>query len=300
MAKGFPAGPSFLQQRLEVLRRTQNADGGWGYFAGRTSWLEPTAYAAMALHGESAADRAWKLLCSWQTADGGWRPSEAAREPAWGGSVCLSIALGRKEWQDASRIPALRKTVSWLFESSGAESNWFLIAMHMFNGGRDYGLQGWPWKPGDSSWVEPTSHALVALKQAAPHFPSRKLKDRVRVGEAQLFDVRSYDGGWNYGNADAQGVQLPSYPETTALALLGLQERGDLGPAFETADRLLEHTPSPLARAWLSIARRLHGMPVPALQGNPTGDLMLTAVEALAAPEGNHWFLKTSAGGRPQ
>src|SRR5579862_6533994 len=75
-----PAKISYLAQRLDALRRAQNPDGGWGYFPGKTSWLEPTAYAAMALHGEPAADRAAKLLASWQTAEGGWRPCAAVAE----------------------------------------------------------------------------------------------------------------------------------------------------------------------------------------------------------------------------
>ena len=52
------------------LRQTQNADGGWGYFPGKQSWLEPTFYAAVALAGEAGADRAWALLKTWQNADG--------------------------------------------------------------------------------------------------------------------------------------------------------------------------------------------------------------------------------------
>ena len=48
-------------------------------------------------------------------------------------------------------------------------------------------------------------------------------------------DVRSRDGGWNYGSPAALGVDLPSYPETTALALLGLQDKKRLGSAFDLA-----------------------------------------------------------------
>ena len=135
----------------------------------------------------------------------------------------------------------------------------------------------------------------MALKQAAAHYPSSSLDERVRVGEAQLFDVRSRDGGWNYGNADVLGVDLPSYPETTALALVGLQGRKNLEKAFEVTDRLLLSTPSPLGRAWLTIAKRLHGVTVSESEGPLPGDLMLAALEALAAADGNHWFLKTSA-----
>ena len=44
-------GGLYLESRLEFLRATQNPDGGWGYFPGKQSWLEPTAYAMLALHG---------------------------------------------------------------------------------------------------------------------------------------------------------------------------------------------------------------------------------------------------------
>ena len=79
------------------------------------------------------------------------------------------------------------------------------------------------------------------------------------MGEAQLMDVRSRDGGWNYGSPAALGVDLPSYPETTALALVGLQglwiwaRFSDLGYAGVAATC---ETPSPLARAYLTITMR--------------------------------------------
>ena len=123
------------------------------------------------------------------------------------------------------------------------------------------------------------------------------MRERVRTGEAQLLDVRDRDGGWNYGSPKVLGVELPSYPETTALALVALQGRKDLGKAFDLAHRQLRETPSPLARAWLTIAMRLHGIDVkmPGPPGKPPADLVITALETLAAPEGNYRFLKTPA-----
>src|SRR5207249_819591 len=63
-----------LAPRLEFLRTTQNPDGGWGFFPGKQSWLEPTAYALMALHGDASSaqhfERGWKLVRSWQLPDG--------------------------------------------------------------------------------------------------------------------------------------------------------------------------------------------------------------------------------------
>ena len=46
-----------LESRLALLKATQNPDGGWGYFPGKPSWLEPTAYALLASSGERAAGR---------------------------------------------------------------------------------------------------------------------------------------------------------------------------------------------------------------------------------------------------
>ena len=291
------AGPhrqseSALSKRLAILRRTQNPDGGWGYFAGKTSWLEPTAYAALALQGEPAADRAWELLRSWQLADGGWPPRAGVKTSGWGTALCAIIAMAHQEW-DAP----LKKGISWLVGLSGVESNWLSVLVSrvgLVDYGRNVGLKSWPWRPGNSGWVEPTVHAIVALKIAAPKLSSKELRERVRIGEAQLLDVRDRDGGWNYGSPKVLGVELPSYPETTALALVALQGHQNLENAFALAHKQIGETPSPLARAWLTIAMRLHGMEVHALEQSqkPSADLVITAIEALAAEGGNYRILK--------
>jgi hypothetical protein len=290
---GIPSdSKSYLGARLAVLRKTQNSDGGWGYFAGKSSWLEPTAYAALALAGEPAADRAWKLLSSWQLPDGSWKPAAEVQVSSWGTSLCATIAMARNEWGQP-----LESGVKWLVGSSGAESNWLNVVvarLRLVKQERDVSLKCWPWKPGNSGWVEPTVHALVALKQAAAKFSSSELRGRVQMGEAQLMDVRSRDGGWNYGSPAALGVDLPSYPETTALALMALQGRNDLGKAFDLARRQMGETPSPMARAWLTIAMRLHGVKPEELSGDPQSDLMITGIEALAAPEGNYRVMQAT------
>lgn len=296
MAGLIPDSKSYLGARLAVLRSTQNSDGGWGYFAGKSSWLEPTAYAALALAGEPAADRAWKLLSSWQLPDGSWKPSAEVQVSSWGTSLCATIAMVRNEWGQP-----LENGVKWLVGSSGVESNWLNVTaarLRLVKQERDVSLKCWPWKPGNSGWVEPTVHALVALKQASAKLSSSELRSRVQMGEAQLVDVRSRDGGWNYGSPAALGVDLPSYPETTALALVALQGRNDLsnylGKAFDLARRQMGETPSPMARAWLTIAMRLHGVKPEELSGDPQSDLMITGLEALAAPEGNYRCMQTA------
>jgi hypothetical protein len=296
-----PGKDSYLKVRLDALRQAQNADGGWGYFFGkdfaggaagnRDSWLEPTAYAALALHGEPAAERAWKLLTSWQMADGSLKPSPAVTISSWATSLFVTIAVARNDWG-----PATRKGVDWLLGSYGVESNWInTIAskIGILKSERDLSLKSWPWKPGTSGWVEPTAHAIVALQRAATKWPSSELTERVHIGQQQLADTRGRDGGWNYGSPAALGVDLPSYPETTALALLGLQKKKGLENAFDLAWKMMHDTPSPLARAWLVTSMRLHGMTAPEDAGDLTADVMITAVEALSAAQGN-WKLMSS------
>jgi hypothetical protein len=265
------------------LRETQNADGGWGYFAGKQSWLEPTFYAAVALQGETAADRAWELLKSWQGADGGWRPSADVQVPGWGTSLCVTLAQSRGETGEP-----FQKGVQWLLNSKEVElALWkrLLFRTKLFGApDRNLDLTGWPWKPGQVSWVEPNVHAIVALKQASLKVTSSRLLDRIRMGEAELLDVRCADGGWNYGSHAALQVDLVAFPETTALALIGLQGHPDLGKSLDLAARMAAETPSPLARAWLTIALRLHGAAVPqsTVEIASSPEIMIAALNIIA------------------
>jgi hypothetical protein len=275
------------------LRATQNADGGWGYFPGKQSWLEPTFYAAVALEGEPAADRAWNLLKSWQGADGGWKPSTDVPVPGWGTSLCVTLAQSRGETGEP-----FQKGVQWLMNSKEIElALWkrLLFRTKLFGSpDRNLDLVGWPWKAGQVSWVEPNTHAIVALKQAlrAPlKISSDKLRERIRMGEEELLDVRCADGGWNYGSHAALQVDLVAFPETTALALIGLQGRPNLGKSLDLARKMAAETPSPLARAWLTIALRLHGADVPpsTVEIAPSPETMIAALNIIAETK-PHFF----------
>lgn len=290
---------SYLGVRLDILRRSQNPDGGWSYYSGKQSWLEPTFYGALVLHGEPAADRAWSLIKSWQQPDGSWPPTADAAISGWGTALCLTLAHLRGE-VDGTYM----KGVAYLLKTVGTESELWrraLAKIGLVNPGRDLSLKGWPWKEGTSSWVEPTAHTLIALKKAYAVLPAPQLTERIHSGEALLLDVRCKDGGWNYGSPWTLGEDQRSYPETTALALLGLQGRAEAGSSIDLAKSRLPETPSSLARAWITIALRLHGGEVPdtlnPLKGPGSPDLMVVALEALGAPEGNYRFLKTEAAG---
>lgn len=291
----------YLQSRLEFLRATQNPDGGWGYFPGKRSWLEPTAYAMLALEGTAASEtplaRAWQLARSWQLADGSVRPNGDIPDGTWVTALLVTLACGRGV-QDSN----VARSIQWLLGVVGAEHNLAMRAfssLHLLQTRLDVSHEGWPWRSGNASWIEPTALTLVALKKAAAHYPSPELDRRVKEGEALVLSRRCSDGGWNSGNPNVYNYDLPSYPESTGLALLGLQGRSgpELSRPLQVARQFRAETKSSLAKAWLAIALRCHGEnpDAPPEQAWASTDILLAALEALAHPDGNHRLLATGA-----
>lgn len=291
-------GELYLESRLEFLRKTQNADGGWSYFPGKRSWFEPTTYAMLALHGrpESEADlnRAWALLRSWQLPDGSFRPSGQVQEGTWVTAQAVTLASVRGLDDDS-----VHRSVDWLLSVVGAEHDLSMRAasfFHLIKTKLDVSHEGWPWREGNASWIEPTVHTLVALKKVARRYRTAETQHRIQEGEKLVWSRRCSDGGWNCGNPNVLNFDLPSYPETTGLALLGLDGRNEkeLSPALQVARRFRTETQSSLAKAWLQIALRCHGQalepPVESATENSlrANDVMLAAVQALGHPHGNY------------
>jgi hypothetical protein len=275
-----------LAPRLDFLKTTQNPDGGWGFFPGRQSWLEPTAYALMALHGEPSAsrsfERGWNLMRSWQLPDGSWPPCAAVREPHW--TTALSVTLHCLRNADDE---AFRRGVKWLLETSGSENGLKFRLVHKLLPAvveLDPSFKAWPWRPGNSSWIEPTAHALVALKKASRAYTGSLLHERISAGEKMLLERRCSDGGWNYGNRKVLGTELPSYAETTALALLGLAGNRalDLSAPLAVAQRYWMSTRSPFARAWLRVSLRSHHIALVPAVSALTNDTMIHALDIIA------------------
>jgi hypothetical protein len=270
----------------EFLAATQNADGGWGFFPHKQSWVEPTAYSMLALHGDQkaapAVERGWQLIRSWQLPDGSWPPSAAVREPHWVTALVVTLHCVR-----GVHDQAFHRGVEWLLRTSGSENALTFRLAHFLNPKvveLDPALKAWPWRPGTSSWVEPTAHSLVALKKAAGAHDSKTLGERVSLGEKMLLERRCIDGGWNYGNRKVLGEVLPSYPETTGIALMGLagNKSMDLGPQVAMAKRMFGESQSPLAKAWLRMGLRSFGVVTPPQEIPGDGDTLVAALDAMA------------------
>jgi hypothetical protein len=86
---------------------------------------------------------------------------------------------------------------------------------------QDGQIPGWPWTDDTFGWVEPTSRAMLALKRW------RAGSARLDEGVALLRDRRSIGGGWNYGNREVLGEELPPFAHTTAIAVLALRGLDD-------------------------------------------------------------------------
>lgn len=286
-------GGLYLDSRLEFLRTSQNPDGGWGYFPGKESWFEPTTYAMLALHGtgsDAALDRAWDLVRTWQRPDGSFQPSGIVRDGTW--VTAYAVTLGSIRYTDQALV---QRAVDWLLQVAGVEHSPIMRAaafFHMTKIDEDLSHQGWPWRPGNASWVEPTTHTLVALKKLGGKYRADEVRERISDGEKLILSRRCTDGGWNYGTPNTLNVDLPSYPSTTGLGLVALEgyrSREYLG-ALALAQRFCTVTKSSLGRAWLRIGLACHGIktPAPPETSWTSRDVMLAAIEALAHPEGNH------------
>lgn len=122
--------------------------------------------------------------------------------------------------------------------------------------GAHQGRDGWGWTADTYAWVEPTSRILLATKVVRP------ADTATRAEALALLRVRRCpDGGWNYGNASVNGVDLNAYAQTIAVALAALQ--GESPALIEPPLRFLRarwrSEPGGLTLAQTLIAFRLQG-----------------------------------------
>jgi hypothetical protein len=215
--------------------------GGWPYFKGKQSRLEPTCWASLFEARDEtgltpAADHR-RFIASCRRPSGLYADHpEQPPNLAVNGLLAL-LSRARPSLIDRAAGDAL---VSALADVAGLR----LGQSPEFK--QDNSLRGWPWIAGTFSWVEPTSWCLLALKKwtaaTSSSEPTRidqeAVRARIAEAEAMLADRCAPGGGWNYGNGNVLDQDLRPYVPTTALALLALQDRRDQ-PAVEQSVRYL-------------------------------------------------------------
>lgn len=284
-----------IELRLEFLRENQNGDGGWGYFPGNHSRVEPTCYVLRAIGSKATHwNTGIRFLESCQEKAGGFNPGPGIPGPTWVTQLAFPLLKQAKVNEKS-----LASAANWILNTEGAEGGVlqrFLYSVGKSKVDQDPRLKGWPWRPGNNSWVEPTSHGLLALHWMQGNAPDAGIRYRREIATRMMLDRRCDDGGWNYGNKRVLGETLPSFPETTAIALLGLIDRIDsLQPSLDRAKAHLEASKGAYGRALLSLALRIHGQTVhyepEHSAGHPSRNLMLAAIEVLATTAGREAFL---------
>jgi hypothetical protein len=207
------------EKPLDFLLTTQNPNGGWGYAPGEDSIVEASAAVSLAIAPHAEAQAAHSNCLSWlissQNLDGGWGISSSDGKSGWQTAWAV-LALS----QLTSNISGVYSGVNWLIKVDIAEINQeadkqMLRDMFSF----DPNLRGWPWQPGEATFVEPTTIAMMALTTVQNSVPIQR---RIDEGTKYLNDRRCDGGGWNVGNPEMFSKSLPPRAHPTAWAILAL------------------------------------------------------------------------------
>jgi hypothetical protein len=257
-----------LAQMRESLVAGANPDGGWAYYPGHVSRLEPTSWALLALladpstaGGDMSAHRDFLLRS--RRRDGLLLERAVGEENrpnlAFNGFAALLLLAERHLASDTIRTALL----SALIANKGIQ---FSASPSPINR-QDNTLQGWAWTDETFSWVEPTCWCVLALKKASSVSAGARdagARDRIRDGERLLVDRCCAAGGWNYGNANMLGQDLRPYVSSTALGLLAMQDRREEPSVVRSLDYLVRHRlseASAMALALTLISLRVFGVP---------------------------------------
>jgi hypothetical protein len=260
-----------MTRLAESLRSSVNGDGGWPYFSGKTSRIEPTAWAVLALASAASGrsestDVPLRLMAGWLRHDG--LLSEVPDLPAnMTSNGIAAVAIQRAIAGQSAGVEHVQATIDALL--AGILTTAGLRFPESSRVEQDNQLSGWPWNKGTFSWVEPTASCLLALKKAGGS-PRRTAADaRITEADRLLADRCCKSGGWNYGNSNVLGKELHPYVPSTALALLALQDRRALPQVVRSVswlDANWRREPSAMALSLSLVAMYVHGKRVDDIQ----------------------------------
>lgn len=247
-----------LSKALEFLVNAQTDAGGWGYDPFGEGFVEPTAAVLWALsqgpQTDERVERAIENAVIWmvgaQNPDGGWGICPSDQESGWQTAWAV-FALGKLNFAEAAK----RRGLQWLLNEDVMQyTDSELLSAGLSVARIDFSLRGWPWLPGESSWVEPTALSLLALDTD----PSLAVgSERIKEAVHYLRDRRCHGGGWNVGNPVMFDAIFPPRVNPTAWAVLALAEisPNDILPEDIHVLREEMHLEgSPMGLAWGLIA----------------------------------------------
>ncbi len=176
-------------------------------YAGKASRLEPTVFALLALREEATA-----ILGRWPRLQGLFVEPGGALNYGFNGQAAIALA---------------RSPESAVARSTGSRSRqgaWRCALPPSVNNRQDNSIQAWSWTDGTFSWVESTAWCLLGLKRLAARSSDSDVRARFEDGRRFFVDRVCKEGGWNDGNSNMLGAELPPYIPTTALALLAMHD----------------------------------------------------------------------------
>jgi squalene-hopene cyclase-like protein len=216
---------------LPFLRNAQNADGGWGFHPESQSRVEPTCWAVLALRAldtppisAEILDRGFQFLRAAQLTNGSWAASPEVTTGCWVTSLaCWVLAT------DARANEAVAAGLKWLCNDWPRDSSPWRRLLGRFSSKRKISAQndsyrGWGWTPRTSSWVEPTSFALILLAKFPAEALPKGMERRRDLARRMLYDRMCPGGGWNCGNPMVYGVAGEPLIVPTVWALLALRD----------------------------------------------------------------------------
>jgi hypothetical protein len=303
------------------LRNTQDSDGGWPFHAGGASRVEPACWALLALANQHDAAQqqianGLQFLKTQQLTDGSWPAANGMSSGGWVTSLA-AFTLAQFPASEKSVLAALQ----WLCDDYPRDSSRWQKFLKSFSSAKHEShnneFRGWGWTPRTSSWVEPTSFALLAFASAAPSARSSSLakqisaqleaqvKQRRALAVGLLYDRMCAGGGWNCGNPRVYGVDGDSLILPTCWALLALRDEAEHPHRALSLDWLQKSfaniaSPGSLAVAQITLenynvplppaSRRLCDFPAADLAGQGTH---VAAWAALALNPTRPWFTQS-------
>jgi hypothetical protein len=248
--------------------------GGWPYYAGKSSRIEPTCWALLALSespagdavAQQAAESSLRFLAACQRADGLLvdTPGAPPNLNANGLAACVVSYVASAFRRTESLLPRLLDGIAAM---KG-------VAIDSGDKEQDDTLQGWPWIPQTFSWVEPTCWCALALKKTRSQ--TKGADARIQVADKLLLNRGCEAGGWNFGNARKLAQDLRPYVPTTALGLIALQDRRDdpvVARALAHLEQAQTSEPSAMALSLAALALRIYDRPADEVDARLAADV---------------------------